>query len=119
MVTPQYQPVAVALLLDDLVHSHRAEAERKGLWLSLRVAARAHGATSRSDPLLLERVLRNLIVNAVRHTHRGGVLVTLRARGGGWRVVPRRRFCVLQVCGGAPLPAVALRSIDRGAPSRA
>ncbi len=86
VVAPQWQPVPLALLLDELVQTHRAEAERKGLWLSLRLSAHAHGATARSDASLLERVLRNLIVNAVRHTRQGGVLVTLRGRGAGWRI---------------------------------
>lgn len=86
VVAPQWQPVPLARLLDELVQTHRAEAERKGLWLSLRLSARAHGAVARSDALLLERVLRNLIVNAVRHTRYGGVLVTLRGRGAAWRI---------------------------------
>ena len=86
VVAPHWQPVPLALLLDELVQTHRAEAEGKGLWLSLRLNAHAHNATARSDPLLLERVLRNLIVNAVRHTPEGGVLVTLRARGTAWRI---------------------------------
>jgi signal transduction histidine kinase len=86
MVQPKWQPVALPLLLDALVHTHRSEAERKGLWLSLRVAALAQHAIAHSDPLLLERVLRNLIVNALRYTHAGGVLVTLRWRGSAWRI---------------------------------
>jgi signal transduction histidine kinase len=86
MVQPQWQPVALPLLLDALVEAHRPEAERKGLWLSLRVAADAQRAVAHSDPLLLGRVLRNLIVNALRYTRAGGVLVTLRARSSAWRV---------------------------------
>jgi signal transduction histidine kinase len=86
VVEPQWQAVALAPLLDDLVQAHRAEAERKGLWLSLRLAAGAHEAVVHSDPQLLERVLRNLAVNALRHTREGGVLLTLRARSGRWRV---------------------------------
>ena len=91
VVAPHWQPVALALLLDELVQTHRAEAERQGLWLSLRLGAGAFDASARSDPLLIERVLRervlrNLIVNAVRHTRAGGVLVTLRARGSHWRI---------------------------------
>jgi two-component system, sensor histidine kinase len=39
-------------------------------------------ASTRSDPVLLERILRNLIGNAVRYTDRGGVLVGARRRGG-------------------------------------
>jgi CheY-like chemotaxis protein/anti-sigma regulatory factor (Ser/Thr protein kinase) len=36
----------------------------------------------RSDPVLLERVLRNLLANAVNYTDRGGVLLSARQRGG-------------------------------------
>jgi signal transduction histidine kinase len=35
-----------------------------------------------SDPALLERVVRNLVVNAIRYTQRGGVLVGARRRNG-------------------------------------
>ena len=34
-----------------------------------------------TDPLLLERVVRNLMANALRYTDRGGILITLRRRG--------------------------------------
>ncbi len=36
---------------------------------------------ARSDPLLLERILRNLVANALKYTKRGGVLVGCRKRG--------------------------------------
>lgn len=36
-----------------------------------------------SDPVLIERILGNLLSNAVRYTAHGGVLVAVRARGGG------------------------------------
>ena len=39
-----------------------------------------------SDPLLLRRVLQNLIANGLRYTRRGGVLVGGRARDGRWTV---------------------------------
>ena len=35
----------------------------------------------RSDPLLLEKILRNLISNAIRYTERGRVLIGCRRRG--------------------------------------
>ncbi len=40
-------------------------------------------ATVLSDPALLDRILRNLIDNAIRHTDEGGVLVGCRPAGGG------------------------------------
>ncbi len=49
----------------------------KGLQLSFRGGERiAH-----ADPVLLERVLRNLVSNALRYTDDGGVLVSARRRG--------------------------------------
>lgn len=48
----------------------------KGLQLSLRGADRVVQA----DPLLLERVLRNLLSNALRYTEDGGVLLAARMR---------------------------------------
>ncbi len=39
-----------------------------------------------SDPMLLERILRNLLSNAVRYTSRGGVVVGCRRRGDSLRV---------------------------------
>lgn len=65
--------------------SHASEAARlKGL----RLRFRAGPLAARSDPLLLEQILRNLVSNALRYTDHGGVLVTARTR---------RRHVVLQV----------------------
>jgi signal transduction histidine kinase len=49
----------------------------KGLALRLRGGARVVHA----DPLLVERILRNLVSNAIRYTNDGGVLVGARLRG--------------------------------------
>lgn len=40
----------------------------------------------RADPVLVERIVRNLVSNAVRYTRRGGVLVGCRRRGDAVRV---------------------------------
>jgi signal transduction histidine kinase len=45
---------------------------------SLSLRFRAAGRIVRSDPLLLERVLANLVQNALRYTRQGGVLVAAR-----------------------------------------
>jgi two-component system, sensor histidine kinase len=49
----------------------------KGLALRLRGGARVVHA----DPLLVERILRNLVSNAIRYTNDGSVLVSCRQRG--------------------------------------
>lgn len=49
----------------------------------LRLHIRASDVWVRSDPVLLHRILLNLVVNALRYTRRGGVLVACRVRGGG------------------------------------
>ncbi|MBI5721237.1 MAG: hybrid sensor histidine kinase/response regulator [Burkholderiales bacterium] len=50
----------------------------KGLMLSF------HGEqhVAQADPVLIERVLRNLVSNAIRYTDDGGVIVSARLRGG-------------------------------------
>lgn len=49
----------------------------KGLMLSFR----GDQHVAHADPVLLERVLRNLVSNAIRYTDDGGVLVSCRVRG--------------------------------------
>ncbi len=51
----------------------------KGLMLSFR----GEQHVAQADPVLLERVLRNLVSNAIRYTDDGGVLVTCRVRSAG------------------------------------
>lgn len=57
--------------------NHAADAARKGLSFRV-VRSRAWG---RSDPQLLERVLGNLVSNAIRYTRQGAVLVGCRWAG--------------------------------------
>jgi CheY-like chemotaxis protein/anti-sigma regulatory factor (Ser/Thr protein kinase) len=57
-------------------------AKQKGLSLSV-MKTSAYVCT---DPSLFERIVRNLISNAVRYTDRGGVLVGCRRQDGGLRV---------------------------------
>jgi len=54
-------------------------AYEKGLMLSFR----GEDHVAMVDPVLLERVLRNLVSNAIRYTDDGGVLVSARVRQGG------------------------------------
>lgn len=75
-------PVDLRNLLRDLELQYRPLCEAKGLQFRLRPG----GGTVLSDPILLQRVLGNLISNAVKYTQRGGILVAVRGAGGGLRV---------------------------------
>lgn len=78
-------PLALSRLLLRIESEFRPLAERKGL----RFAMRASGLAVQSDPALLERMLRNLVGNAIQHTSRGTVLVACRRRGDNVRIEVR------------------------------
>ena len=68
-----------APMLERIVREHQDEARGKGLRLTLvETSARLY-----SDPILIERILRNIVANAVRHSHKGRVLVGCRRKAGG------------------------------------
>jgi signal transduction histidine kinase len=81
VVETQVEDFPIEPLLERVCRDHLAEAKAKGLRLvSIRCAA-----IVRTDPFLLERILRNLVSNAIRYTDRGRVLVGCR-RGNSLRV---------------------------------
>jgi signal transduction histidine kinase len=69
------EPVQLPKLLQDLELQYRPLAEAKGLALRMHLVP----GTALSDPILLQRIVGNLISNAVKYTHRGGLLVASRA----------------------------------------
>ncbi len=82
VVVPQISVVALAPLLAALAADFAPMAARRGLRFDV-VACHGHVAT---DPLMLERILRNFIGNALRYTETGRVLVGVRRRSGALRV---------------------------------
>jgi len=82
--TIEAHPVHFSLrkMLDDLATQFSALAAEK----QLRLRFRPCDAVLYSDPLLIERILINLISNAIRYTDSGGVLVACRRRGRGVRI---------------------------------
>ncbi|WP_267428394.1 hybrid sensor histidine kinase/response regulator [Methylobacterium sp. GC_Met_2] len=82
IVRPQLQPVFLPDLLAELTASFKPFAERKGL----RLALRCPDLTIISDAVLLQRILQNLVSNAVRYTDAGGIVLAARRRAGGVRV---------------------------------
>ena len=69
-------------LVLDIVHETCDEADSKGV----KVARRMLPCWTDSDPVLLRRIVGNLISNACRYTERGGILVAVRRRGGKHRI---------------------------------
>ncbi|MDP1899639.1 MAG: ATP-binding protein [Rubrivivax sp.] len=70
-------PVPMRELFSRLRLHFEPTAFEKGLMLSFR----GEPHVAHADPVLLERVLRNLVSNAIRYTDDGGVLVSCRPRG--------------------------------------
>jgi signal transduction histidine kinase/ActR/RegA family two-component response regulator len=64
-------------LLHQLERERAPLAEAKGLVYRTRDTQEI----CESDPVLVELIIRNLVSNAIRHSHRGGLLVALRLRG--------------------------------------
>ena len=82
ILLPDIKPLHVGELLNRLVAEYTPRAEAKGL--TLRARRCAH--TILSDPSLLERVIRNYLSNAIRYTHRGGLLIGTRVRSDGLNI---------------------------------
>ena len=82
--TVRAQPVVfpVRPLIERIVGEFRPQAEAKGL----RLRCQPSSLSVISDPLLLDRILRNLVSNAVRYTARGKILVGCRRSGGRLRL---------------------------------
>jgi signal transduction histidine kinase/CheY-like chemotaxis protein len=76
-VTAEPQVLPLDSLLSRLATQFAPSAEAKGLAMT-----QVHTSQwARSDPLLLERILINLIANALRYTDRGRILIGCRRRG--------------------------------------
>jgi signal transduction histidine kinase/ActR/RegA family two-component response regulator len=81
-VRPQVGAFALTPLLARARLEFDPQARAKGLDLRVKRCAEY----VRSDPVLVERILRNLISNAIRYTERGRVVVGCRRRGGSVRI---------------------------------
>jgi signal transduction histidine kinase/CheY-like chemotaxis protein len=77
-IQPRHQQVLIDDLFKVLEQEFTPQAAGKGLELRVRRTTIA----VESDQMLLMRVLRNLIANAIKYTGKGGILVAARPRGG-------------------------------------
>lgn len=72
---PNWEQVPLTPLLEGVLASHRAEADEKGLALTLRAAPSIGAVTT--DRSRLERLVANLVENGIRFCEAGEVAVTL------------------------------------------
>jgi signal transduction histidine kinase/HAMP domain-containing protein len=82
-IVPDVGDVSVQNLFSGIENDYRGEALAKGL--ELRVAAT--DVWIRTDPLWIERILRNLTANAIKYTERGVVSLSCEQRGGAVHIV--------------------------------
>lgn len=78
VVTPQISDFALEEILSKTISSHAPEAKAKGLTLRHRHS----GLIGHTDPMLFQRIIGNLVSNAIRYAEHGGVLIGCRRRQG-------------------------------------
>lgn len=81
-VKPEKRNFPIQQLLDRIVTDNLPQAEGKGL----RLECLDTDCIVHSDPALLERVIQNFVVNAIRYTEDGTVSVECRRRGNAARI---------------------------------
>jgi len=74
---PKVRAFAIGDLLDRLEREYAARATAKGL----KIRSVISSAFVLGDPVLVERILRNLVSNAIRYTEQGRILIGCRGRG--------------------------------------
>jgi signal transduction histidine kinase len=79
-VAPQPTDFGVQQVFDRIEAGFATDARAQGL----RLRVRSSRARVRSDPVLLERIVANLVGNALHYTQHGGVLVACRRHGAQW-----------------------------------
>jgi signal transduction histidine kinase/CheY-like chemotaxis protein len=77
VIEPQIQPSRLQPLLNKIENELAPQADAKNIVYR----SRETHVVVKTDPVILELILRNLVSNAIRYTERGGVLVGCRIRG--------------------------------------
>lgn len=83
VIKPRRRHFPLLPLLDQIQFEYGPQAAARSLSLRLHCTS---ASVVHSDPVLLDRVLRNLVDNAIRHTRSGGVLIGCRRRGSDLRL---------------------------------
>ncbi|MDO8813417.1 MAG: ATP-binding protein [Gallionella sp.] len=86
VVVPQIQPCNMDAMLEYIAADFRVLADQK----NIRLIVRPFCGYVSSDPQLLQRILMNLVSNAIRYTRQGGcILIACRKRGAHLRIEVR------------------------------
>ncbi|CAO3379479.1 hypothetical protein [Azospirillum argentinense] len=80
-VDPRVEPFPLTSLLDEIAASYAPILESKAL--AFRIVQQDRAATVLSDRVLLGRMVRNLLENAVKYTERGAVQIAVQTQGNG------------------------------------
>jgi len=80
-VAVNIRPVSLVKLIGQLESDYQKLAQTEGLSFEVKLPAQFKLMEVQTDPALLERLLRNLIVNAFRYTEKGGVRLSVVTRG--------------------------------------
>ncbi len=77
VVLPKILPIDIGAMLGRFGEEYAVRAEERGL----RLRTRGRSMSALADPEFLERVLRNLVENALRYTETGGIIMCCRQLG--------------------------------------
>lgn len=77
VLKPDARPLLISSLFEPLKQEFAPLAAKRGL--SLTIQPSPHAVIS--DPMMLRRILQNLLANALRYTQKGGVLIGCRQKG--------------------------------------
>ena len=83
VISPQVRSVSLRPLLERLGTEFSAQAQARGVGLAVETLE----GCIETDPVLLERILRNLLDNAVRYTDGGRISISARHSGTGLEIV--------------------------------
>lgn len=72
----KYTPAKFSELLSDIHSSYRFEAINKGLRFDLEIEENLKDAWIQTDPLRFSQIITNLVINAIKYTVTGAVLLT-------------------------------------------
>lgn len=77
LIQPQIETFRLMELIERVAADTRVDADARGL----KFRTRASDVVVRTDPVIIETMLRNLVANALKFTKMGGILLAVRSRG--------------------------------------